>query len=46
MDCFNYILAALSKELDSLFPNIPVFAEEIPQVLPERCFLTDRKSVV
>lgn len=40
MDCFNYILAALSKGLDSLFPDIPVFAEEIPQELPERCFLT------
>lgn len=39
MDLLNDIMAALSKGLAGLFPDIPVFAETIPQELPERCFL-------
>lgn len=39
MDLLNDIMAALSKALNGVFPDVPVFAEEIPQELPERCFL-------
>lgn len=39
MDLLNDIMAALSKGLAGLFPDVPVFAETVPQELPERCFL-------
>jgi hypothetical protein len=39
MDIFNICLAALSKGLDGLYPDIPVYPEWIPDKLPERCFL-------
>lgn len=39
MDLFNDIMAALSKGLAKLFPDVPIFPETVPQELPERCFL-------
>lgn len=39
MDILNDILSALSIGLDGLYPNIPVFAEQVPAKLPRRCFL-------
>lgn len=39
MDLLNDIIAALSKGLAKLFPDIPIFPETVPQELPQRCFL-------
>lgn len=39
MDILNDILAATSVALDTLYPEIPVFTELVPNQLPEQCFL-------
>lgn len=39
MDVLNIILAALSKGLDALYPQMPIYPEFVPQGLPEKCFL-------
>lgn len=41
MDILNEILTAVSVTLDVLFPGTPVYAEDIPQELPERYFILD-----
>lgn len=32
-------LQAVSIGLDALYPEIPIFCEEVPQLLPPRCFI-------
>jgi hypothetical protein len=39
LDILNDILACASTALDVLYPDYPVFAELVPDELPERCFL-------
>lgn len=39
MDIFNLILQAVSCKLDTLYPEVPIFCEIVPQKLPERCFI-------
>ena len=34
MDILNIILSALSRGLDEIFPDVPVYAELVPEGLP------------
>lgn len=38
-DILNFLLYALSNGINEIFPDIPVIAEEVPDELPEECFL-------
>lgn len=38
-DKLNIMLEALANSIDSLFPSVPVFKEDVPDSLPEKCFI-------
>lgn len=38
-DVFHNIQGGVTIALDGLFPNYPAFGDEVPQNLPERCFI-------
>ena len=38
-DILNFVLAAVSSRLHTLYPGTAVYAESIPEELPETCFL-------
>ncbi|MDL2217383.1 hypothetical protein LJC27_01845 [Christensenellaceae bacterium OttesenSCG-928-M15] len=44
-ELLNNILAAVTKELDALFAPLPVFGDEVPQELPDRCFIVSLEDV-
>ena len=41
MDILNDLLSAVSAGLDTLYPDVPVFAELVPDEIPARCFFVD-----
>ena len=41
MDILNDLLSAVSVGLDTLYPDVPVFAELVPDEIPARCFFVD-----
>ena len=39
MDILNDILAAVSNGINSLYPNLDIFSEFVPDDLPDTCFM-------
>lgn len=40
-DILNAVLTALSQRLHSVFPEVSIFSEIVPQSLPDKCFFVD-----
>lgn len=41
MDILNHILSALTIRLDTLYPEIPIYVELVPNQLPDRWFILE-----